>query len=122
MDELIEQVTELLQSYRHYHLHVHDMEGEDEKKDSEQRSKVARDTFLAMFRGRLDGEEFLQTEPEASALATLRSWTQEMAPLQVGGRNTMTTLEDCSALLMQLTSELTSAQEPAVWPYIRKIK
>lgn len=121
-DELIEQVTELFQSYRRYYLHPQDMWDEDERKASEERANVAWDTFQAMFRGRLEIEQFLRSEPQDSVLATLISWTQEMGRSPVGGRWTRTTLADCSDHLMQLTSNLSSAQEPAVWPYMRKIK
>ena len=121
MDEITEQITELLQSYRRYHLHRMDMD-RDEKKDLEEKAQIAQDTFRAMFRGRLDNEQFLTDEPEDSVLGTLRSWTQDMGPSTIGEREVRSTLADCSALLMRLTSEQTSAQEPAVWPYIRKIK
>jgi hypothetical protein len=58
MDEIMEQITELLQSYRHYHLHLMDMD-RDEKKDFEEKAERAQYTFRAMFRGRLDSEQFL---------------------------------------------------------------
>jgi hypothetical protein len=121
MNEITEQITELLKSYRHYHLHDEDMD-HDEKKYFEERAKIAQDTFRAMFRGRLDSEQFLTAEPEDSVLGTLRSWTQDMGPSAIGGREVRFTLADCSALLMRLTSEQASAQDPAVWPYVRKIK
>ena len=119
-DELMEQVTDLLQSYRHYHHHVEDMQDE-EKADFEKRAKVAEDTFRAMFRGRLENEEFLRNRPEASVLSTLQSWTHDMRPSHIEGRSS-NNLSDCSSLLMNLTSELNSSQEIAIWPYVRKIK
>lgn len=121
MDEITKQVTDLLQSYRHYHLRSMEMD-DAERNESEKIAEIARDTFRAMFRGRLDNERFLTDEPEENVLRTLRSWTQDMMPSTIGGREVRRTLADCSTLLMWLTSEQNSAHEPAVWPYIQKIK
>jgi hypothetical protein len=121
MDEVMQQITELLQSYRHYHFYGAGMDP-DQEKDFEERAKIAQDTFRAMFRGRLDGEQFLIDQPEDSVLATLRSWTQDMGLSAIGGREVRSTLADCSALLMRFTLEQASSQEPAIWPYVRKIK
>ena len=121
MEELTSQITELLRSYRHYHLHHIDMDS-NEKKDFEERANLAQDTFRAMFRGRLDNDKFLIDEPEDSALGTLRSWLQATDHSSIGGREVRLTLSDCSAFLMRLTSEQTSARESAVWPYVRKVK
>ncbi|KAJ4328907.1 hypothetical protein N0V84_000695 [Fusarium piperis] len=52
MDELQEQLTGMLQSYRHYHLHSSEME-DAERRDNEESANLARDTFRAMFRGRV---------------------------------------------------------------------
>jgi hypothetical protein len=62
-DEITEQMTTLLDSYRHYHLHQMDMD-RDERQDFEKKANVARDTFRAMFRDRLDSEQFLIDEPQ----------------------------------------------------------
>jgi hypothetical protein len=121
MDKITEQITELLRSYRHYHLHHMDMD-RDERKDFEEKAKLAQDTFRAMFRGRLDSEQFLIDEPEDSVLGTLRSWVQDLDLSAISGREVRLTLADCSTLLVRLTSEHISAREPAVWPYICKIK
>jgi hypothetical protein len=121
MDEIMEQMTELLQSYRHYHFYGADMYG-DEKKYSEERAKLAEDTFRSMFRGRLDGEQFLINQPEDFVLGTLRSWTQDMGLSAIGGREVRSTLAECSDLLMRFAFEKASSQEPAIWPYVRKIK
>ncbi|PMD51050.1 uncharacterized protein K444DRAFT_543887 [Hyaloscypha bicolor E] len=121
MDEVMEQITELLQSYRHYHFYGAGMYPE-EKKDFGDRAKIAQDTFQAMFRGRLDGEQFLIDQPEDSVLAILQSWTQDMGLSAIGGREVTSTLADCSARLMRYTLGQASSQEPAIWPYVRKIK
>lgn len=121
IDQIMEQITELLHSYRQYHLQTENME-QEEKQHCEERAVIARDTFRAMFQGRLENEKFLTDESEDSVLGTLRSWAQEMRPAATDGGDIRYTAEDCSALLIQLTSEQSSGQDPPVWPYIRKIK
>jgi len=118
----MEQVADLLRSYRHYHQNLDAMDTEEERGDCKKRAKVAEDTFRAMFQGRLESEGFLRHESEASALSTLRSWVGDMRPSHIECRSSTATLSDCSAVLMRLTSEQNSAHEPATWPYVRKIK
>ncbi|RSM10793.1 hypothetical protein CEP52_003372 [Fusarium oligoseptatum] len=100
MDELREQLTGMLQSYRHYHLHSDEME-DAERRDTEDSANLARDTFRAMFRGRLDDEAFLIDLPE-----------QDSGLSQ----------DACSKALMELASEPPSRNQPAQWPYIRSTK
>jgi hypothetical protein len=122
IDEITRQMTELLRSYRHYYLNCMDIEDSDEMKDFKEQAKIALDTFRAMFGGRIDNEKFLLDGSEDAVLETLRSWAQSMAPSAISEREIRPTLEDCSALLMQLSSEQISDRQPAVWPYVRKIK
>ena len=93
-----------------------------ERKDCEEKAKLAQDTFRAMFRGNMDNEQFLIEDPEDVVLEILRSWIQDADHSEIGRREVRLTLKDCSSFLMRLTSEQISAQEPAVWPYVRKIK
>lgn len=97
----------------------------EEKKNSEEGAKKALDTFRAMFRGRLDIEHLLISGSENSVLKTLLSLAEEIRTKVTNGREVTSSLEDCSGLLMRLTSEHlepTSAEAPADWPYISKIK
>lgn len=125
MDEITQQITELLQSYRHYHHHGAEMTETEEKKNWEEGAKKALDTFRAMFRGHLDIEHLLVNDSENSVLKTLLSLAEEIRTKVTNGREVTSSLEDCSALLMRLTSEhleTTSAEAPPDWPYISKIK
>lgn len=125
MDEITQQITELLQSYRHYHYHKGEMTESEEKKNWEEGAKKALDTFKAMFQGRLDIEHLLVSESENSVLKTLLSLAEQIRTRVTNGREVTSSLEDCSALLMRLTSEhleSTSAEGPPDWPYISKIK
>ena len=130
MDEISDQLGHLVRSYRHFYLHGDDILDEDDKQSSEDRAKVARDTFHAMFRDRLASEEFLIRDAEASVIRTLQSWAQDVDLSHMSGRQIRPTVEGCSDLLMSLTSEIRSSSssasnrnvDPALWPYIRKIK
>lgn len=127
LDEIMDRVAELLGSYRKYHSILADIEcGEkvdvEDRRVLEERATIAQDTFRAMFRGRLDSEQFLTSEPEDSVLVTLRSWAQTLLPSVLSGRVVRPTLAECSDLLIRLTSEQTSSQDPVVWPYVRKVK
>jgi hypothetical protein len=121
IDEIVAQLTELLESYRHYYLHSADMD-QQERKDFEERADIAQNTFRAMFKGRLLDEQFLLHSSKETVIGTLRSWAGELGPASGGDREVQHSLEDCSTRLMMLTSEQNSTQGPAKWPYIRKIK
>lgn len=125
MDEITRQITELLTSYRHYHYHGAETKDAEEKKNWEEEATKALDTFKAMFRGHLDIEHFLVSDSEKSVLKTLLPLAEKIRTKVTNGREVTTSLEDCSALLMRLTSEHlepTSAEAPPDWPYISKIK
>ncbi|KAH8664648.1 hypothetical protein BX600DRAFT_464800 [Xylariales sp. PMI_506] len=120
--EIMQQIGSLLRSYRHYHLNKDEMDAENSKNMAE-RAQVAQDTFIAMFRDRLTGNQALLTESsETSVLKTLTAWMRDRAPLTMNTREVRSSLSDCSKVLAQLTSEDIATKTPAVWPYIKKIK
>ena len=114
------QLAELLKAYRSYYLRGADID-ERELSDLQDLAELARDTFQAMFRGRLGDEQFLIQWSESRVKRTFRSWVAE-ADHSPSGRQTFSSLEDCSAHLMPLTSEQNWTEEPSKWPYIRKVK
>ncbi|KAL3290649.1 tat pathway signal sequence [Colletotrichum asianum] len=120
-DDLMEQVTHLLQSYRRFHLHAEEMTVADGLEEAKEHAGVARDTFRALFRGRLGNEAFLTTEPEGFVLWTFRRWLEDGVP-ELGGSHNRSSKESCSDFLIQLTSEAPGSQGPAIWPFVRKIK
>ncbi|KAF3809574.1 hypothetical protein GCG54_00012860 [Colletotrichum gloeosporioides] len=120
-DDLMEQVTHLLQSYRRFHLHAEEMTVADGLEEAKEHASVARDTFRALFRGRLGNEAFLTTEPEGFVLWTFRRWLEDGVP-ELGGSHNRSSKESCSDFLIQLTSEAPGSQGPAIWPFVRKIK
>lgn len=120
IDETIAQLTELLQAFRDHRLQDTDID-EHELKDLKAHAEVAQDTFRAMFRGRLGDEGFLTRWLEADVMRTFRSWVVGVDH-SIAGRQTYSSPEDCSAHLTKLTSEQNWTEEPAKWPYIRKVK
>ncbi|KAM0427908.1 hypothetical protein ACHAPT_007367 [Fusarium lateritium] len=115
MDELQEQLTGMLQSYRHYRFHSDDME-DAERRDNEASANLARDTFQAMFRGRLNDEAFLINRPEEDVLETLFQWASRERPSAFVTRQSGLSLDACSKALMELASEPPSRNRPAKWP------
>lgn len=123
MEEIDDQLTDFVWSYRYFHKFGESLE-QDEKNDAEKSAELARDTFRAMFRGRMANESFLVDWKEEDVVETLVSWVNDAAPLTMSKRQVTSNLNDCSELLMRLTSEHKSVDddEPAVWPYIKKIR
>ena len=119
-DETEAQLKELLKAYRSYYLRGAG-NNERELSNLQDLAEVARDTFQTMFRGRLGDEQFLLQWSESRVIRTFRSWVAE-ADYSPTGRQTFSSLEDCSAHLMPLTSEQNRTEEPSKWPYIRKVK
>ncbi|KAK1475314.1 hypothetical protein CABS01_03591, partial [Colletotrichum abscissum] len=123
-DDLMDQIKELLQSYRMFHLNAGELRRNDEAAtvvDIEEQANVARDTFRSMFRGQLASEDFLINEEEATVLRTFRSWLRRV-DLPLEGRHQKPSRDSCAAFLMYLTSESVDTRTPAVWPFVRKIK
>ncbi|KAK1507609.1 hypothetical protein CTAM01_02721, partial [Colletotrichum tamarilloi] len=123
-DDLMDQIKELLQSYRMFHLNAGELRRNDEAAtvvDIEEQANVARDTFRSMFRGQLASEDFLINEEEATVLRTFRSWLRRV-DLPLEGRHEKPSRDSCAAFLMYLTSESVDTRTPAVWPFVRKIK
>ncbi|KLO81585.1 Uncharacterized protein Y057_7563 [Fusarium fujikuroi] len=120
MEELGDQLGRLLQVYRTFELHQDEITDAAERQDMEANAKVAKDTFRAMFRGRLTDEAFLIRETYENVLERLTSWASDARP----PLRTWTGLspQACSDVLMELSSEPASRDSPATWPYIRIIK
>lgn len=121
VEELREQLAELLGCYRNFHLHGQGLD-EEARKDLEARANIAVDTFQAMFRGSLQDEDWLLEESQDVILEQFKTWMTSSAGLQSPSKQVATSLDQCSSLLMHLTSEAPDARVPAIWPYIRKIK
>ncbi|RSM00468.1 hypothetical protein CDV31_011793 [Fusarium ambrosium] len=122
MDELREQLTGMLQSYRHYHLHGDEINDAAERRDMEDSANLARDTFRAMFRGRLNDEAFLINRPEQDVLETLFQWAASERPSVFITKQSGLSQDACSKALMELASEPPSRNQPAQWPYIRSTR
>ena len=119
-DETVAQLRQLLQAYRHYHLHGQDLD-RSEVEGARDLSQVAEDTFQAMFRGRLEDDGFLTRWSENDIMELFCSWV-ELADRTPSQRQVCNSLDDCSSRLMQLTSERMGTQGDSNWPYIREVR
>ncbi|KAF5530041.1 hypothetical protein FMEXI_13782 [Fusarium mexicanum] len=92
-----------------------------ERQDMEANAKVAKDTFQAMFRGRLTDEAFLIRETYEDVLDRLARWAADARPSTSMTLHTGLSPQACSNKLMGLSSEPATRDSPATWPYIRSI-
>lgn len=113
-DELYEQFRELLGSYRAFKSGVGG--------ESEQKADIALDTFECMFRGKLQDENWILDESENVVLDQFKAWSRQAKTPGPPSRQVVQTLEECSSLLVPLSSEPNDPLQFSVWPYIRKIK
>ncbi|KAK7422489.1 hypothetical protein QQZ08_009479 [Neonectria magnoliae] len=121
IDEISDQLSSLLGSYRHFHFNKNEMES-SEKKEMEEIAKRARDTFRSMFGDRMENEAFLVENSENKVLRSLISWAADARPSEVRSCVSGSSLKSCSDILMELSSEPDSKTKTAKWPFIRKIK
>ncbi|KAI5461911.1 hypothetical protein BGZ63DRAFT_423233 [Mariannaea sp. PMI_226] len=120
-EEINEQLSVMLAAYRHFHLHLDEMDP-TERKESDERATQALHTFQAMFNGRLNNEEMLLKGSETRVLNRLKVWAADARPSGISHRQSTNSLKSCSARLMGLSSEPSSSTEPSKWPFIRKIR
>ena len=131
VEEIETQFSELLKSYRNYHLHRTEMH-EGERTDFEAMANIAKDTFQSAFYSKFaQNERLLVEQPESTALDIVKRWAREAISPLLGGlcgtrrRETANTPRQCSNTLMKLTSRATSRpasrRESAIWPFIQKI-
>lgn len=113
-DALYEQLGELLGSYRAFKSSVGG--------ESREKADIAMDTFKCMFRGKLQDEAWILNESEDVVLDQFKVWAKQARRLGPPTRQTVQTLEECSSLLIPLSSEPNDPLQSSVWPYIRKIK
>ncbi|KAL2286393.1 hypothetical protein FJTKL_07151 [Diaporthe vaccinii] len=113
-DELCEQIAELLASYRAFHSDV--------ETESKEKADIAINTFKSMFRGKLQNEAWILDESEDIVLDCFKTWAKQARRLVSPGRQPAQTLDECSSLLVPLSSEPNNPRQSSMWPYIRKVK
>ncbi|KAI0448932.1 hypothetical protein F5B21DRAFT_520908 [Xylaria acuta] len=118
--ELMPQLEDLLRDYRHFHLDRDSFESH-ELTDLEKRAKLASDTFQALFHGRFVGRNTLIEDTESKALSTLKSWVQGFDQSMIQQEHFGLNLNECSALLTELTSDVPS-RTATLWPWVKKVK
>lgn len=130
-DEIIQEFTELLASYRSYDTtkpkSSKDTVKTPELKDLEDRAKVARDTFHAAFRGMAaPTEQYLLSASEDQARKALQKAIEGLYSTitNVNGPSIeqFASNDQCSARLMELTSDTDVPNTITHWPVIQKIR
>ncbi|EEY16449.1 conserved hypothetical protein [Verticillium alfalfae VaMs.102] len=122
--EIDEQTFELLRAYRQYHLQF-TSGGQSNGLEPDNvavEPTAAINTFQAMFRGQLEDPSCLLRPNEGAVQTTLRQWAIQARPSHHEGVTTCETLQHCSQFLENLSSETVGSQDPAVWPYIKRIR
>ena len=118
--ELRGQFQEMVRNFREHRNNSEQMD-RDERRRSEELSNLARDTLSVMFPGRYS-PALLMTGNEDAVVNTLLGWAQQRGAFARNRSETRQSREECSDLLVRLTSEGVAADGPAVWPYIKKIR
>lgn len=133
MDELKKQFEELLRAYRDYQSLPRNSRGrdEDDEDDNDRRrlqrtADLARETFRASFRERLEQTPtVLSSMPFEHAVGTMVEWASQLLPRQ-GRQESFSTVEGCSSRLRELTSEsdefLPNGASRTCWPFIQKLR
>jgi hypothetical protein len=133
LGELKKQFEELLRAYRDYQSLPRNSRGrdEDDEDDNDRRrlqrkADLARETFRASFRERLEQTPtVLSSMLFEHAVGTMVEWASQLLPQQEG-QESFSTVEGCSSRLRELTSEsddsLPNGVSRACWPFIQKLR
>lgn len=130
LDEMRAQFTELLQSYRQYHLNRQETPQDQQEEEARaERAQVAEETLKAAFQAQLQQDaQTLLTQTESVLIDKLVAWTagtvfaNEKSDSRAFHVETFALVEECSLRLMRLASNQISSNESALWPFIRKIR
>lgn len=120
-NELEEQLRQLLQSYRHFHMN-HDMMDGTENADSEPKAQLALDTFHAMFGARGWDKNVLLDGTEEFAMEKLKQWADKERPSDASLEYSGLSLEDILNRLNDLLSKSGSGGQPSAWPFVKCVK
>ncbi|KAH8688821.1 hypothetical protein BGW36DRAFT_392225 [Talaromyces proteolyticus] len=123
VQELRTQFEQLLSAYREHESTTED----DVRQAMRQKADLAKSTFQASFRYKLDDDpELLGTLPFDQAINKMMVWVLEVVPgLDTRDRDTRESFEDinqCSNRLRILTSDTEERDQACLWPFIRKLK
>lgn len=132
LDELKKQFEELLQAYRDYeslyqnpNRRARDDEEDNDRRRSQRKAELAKETFKASFGHRLEQTPtLLSSMTFAHAIHTMLEWASQLVPHE-RSRESFDTVDQCSARLRGLTSESDDAsrrRSRTCWPFIHKIQ
>ncbi|KAI0015649.1 hypothetical protein F4780DRAFT_62768 [Xylariomycetidae sp. FL0641] len=121
-DEITDQLTHLLRSYRHFHHHRDSILDQEERRDAEKRANIALGTFRALFPSPNVDERCLVDPEEHAVIQMLKIWVERSGLLSMNPAESRQTLEECATLLEELTSEPAQKRGSSAWPFIKKIQ
>ncbi|KAH8732134.1 hypothetical protein GQ44DRAFT_767167 [Phaeosphaeriaceae sp. PMI808] len=130
--ELKKQFEELLTALRDYQSLPRnsrsraDNDEDDNTKRLQRKADLAKETFKASFGGRVDQHPTILTSmPFENSVRLMVEWAEQLLPRQ-RGRESFTTIEDCSSRLRDLSSESDSPVPiggvRTRWPFIKKLQ
>ncbi|OAQ67731.2 dynamin family domain-containing protein [Pochonia chlamydosporia 170] len=121
-EELETQIKDLVHKYRSYHRHRSTLEG-PERQVCEEEADVAQDTLMTMFRTKLSNLDWIKNEPDVERVNNqLVGWATSYLGSQDLETQVLDSPKTCSARLQHLTSDMSSGNAPALWPFIRGVK
>ncbi|KAL2145862.1 hypothetical protein VTI28DRAFT_5944 [Corynascus sepedonium] len=121
-DELRDQFHNMVHAYRYNYSQSSEMESQEERQHWADQAKLASDTFKAMFGDQFIPNSLCWGNSETRIVRTLLRWAVDSSPIRDTDKHVVgASLEDCSELLMRLSSDYGAAGGPAYWPYIKKI-
>ncbi|KAJ3496224.1 hypothetical protein NLG97_g2818 [Lecanicillium saksenae] len=120
--ELVDQLFQLLQFYRHFHLNQSEIDDNAERSYNEKRAQLAADTFNSMFGNRTPAQQFLLEQPESLIKREFMSLIQELRPHSSNMSKFDLPQEACADELRLLSTATSDSNARCAWPYIRRIK
>lgn len=111
-----------MNKYRSYHRHGAELDG-PERELCEEEATVAKDTLMAMFRSKLQNLEWIKNEPNVERVHhRLVGWANQYLASQNLETQVLNSPRMCSNHLQLITSDMSSINAPALWPFIRGVK
>jgi GTPase SAR1 family protein len=133
LDEIRKQFEELLRAYRDHELQrrsstvrEEDNDEEHDRTGSRRKADLARETFRASFRERLEQTPtLLSSMPFEQAVGMMVEWASQLLPRQ-GMQESFSTAAECSSRLRELTSDSDDSLPDGVpqtpWPFVQKLR
>lgn len=129
IEELKKQYEDMLQTYQQSQSLPADLQEQD-LAELRRMAEIAKYTFEASFKGRLEHRPDLLALPIDLAVETMLQWASQLLPQHNASptsriHETYSDIATCSLRIRELTSEVREmeTQGPKIpWPYVRKLR